>query len=159
MTIKVVIALSNMIMAKGVARLLEDDPDIEVDGILRVGADYLGKVRSLRPDIVLVDFLTLFNGFEDTKMIVGSKFVLLDTSCGKMNIKAAVLTKSISGVLPVNAQASYLNKAIKEVAAGGLFMDRQTAEDVLTAERKGSKSKAVPRIRSGKKRASSGFVV
>ncbi len=154
MIIRVAIALSNMILANGVARLLEDDPGIEVAGILRVGADYQRKVRSFRPDIVLVDFLTLFNGFDDTKSIVGTRFVLLDTSCGKMNIKAAVLTKNISGVLAVNAGPSYLNKALKEVAAGRLFLDKQTAEDILTTERKEPKSKAASRAISGKGRIS-----
>ncbi len=157
MVTRVMIALSNMILAKGVARLLEDDPGIEVESVLRVGADYLRKVRSSRPDVVLVDFLTLFNGFDDTKAIVGSKFILLDTSCGKMNVKAAVLTKSISGVLPVNAEPSYLNRAIKEVAAGGLFMDKQTADDVLTAERR--RGKTIPRTGFAKGRRSSKFVV
>ena len=157
MVTRVTIALSNMILAKGVARLLKDDPGIEVESVLRVGADYLRKVRSSRPDIVLVDFLTLYNGFDDTKAIVGSKFILLDTSCGKMNIKAAVLTKSISGVLPVNAEPLYLNRAIKEVAAGGFFMDKQMAEDVLTVERRGGK--ATPRTDFAKARRSSKFVV
>ena len=152
MVIRVAIALSNMILAKGVARLLEDDGSIEVCDILRVGSDYRRKVRSSRPDIVLVDFLTLFNGFDDTKAIVGAKFILLDTSCGKMNIKAAVLTKSISGVLSVNAEPSYLNKALKEVAAGRLFLDKQTAKDILTTERKAPKSKAAARAISGKGR-------
>ncbi|MEE9543701.1 MAG: hypothetical protein V3V95_07955, partial [Thermodesulfobacteriota bacterium] len=114
-------------------------------------------VRSSRPDIVLVDFLTLFNGFEDTKAIVGSKFILLDTSCGNMNIKAAVLTKSISGVLPVNAEPSYLSRAIKEVAQGGLFMDKQMAEEVLAVGHKGGK--AVSHAGFASERRLSKFVV
>jgi DNA-binding NarL/FixJ family response regulator len=152
MVIRVAIAFSSRIMAKGVARLLEDDPAIEVVDVLRVGADYPGRVRSLRPDIVLVDFLTLFNSFDETKSIVGTRFILFDTSCGKMNIKAAVLTKNISGVLAVNAEPSYLNKALKEVAAGRLFLDKQTAKDILTTERKAPKSKAAARAISGKGR-------
>jgi DNA-binding NarL/FixJ family response regulator len=159
MVIRVAIALSNMILAKGVARLLEDDGGIEVCGILRVGSDYRREVRSSRPDIVLVDFLTLFNGFDDTKAIVGTKFILLDTSCGKMNIKAAVLTKSISGVLPVNAEPSYLNKALKEVAAGRLFLDKQTAQDILTTRRKEPKGNVTVRAVSGKKHLPPKFVV
>ena len=159
MVTKVVIALSNMILAKGVARLLEDDPGIEVADILRVGSDYRRKIRSSRPDIVLVDFLTLFNGFDDTKAIVGTKFILLDTDCGRMNIKAAVLTKSISGVLSVNAEPSYLNKALKEVAAGRLFLDKQTARDILTTRHKEFKSNVAVRAIPGKKHISSKFVV
>jgi DNA-binding NarL/FixJ family response regulator len=141
MAIKVVIAFSNLIFAKGVARLLEDDPDIEVVDMLRAGSDCREKVGELMPDIVLVDFLTLFNGFEDTRATPPSRFILFDTACGKKNIKAAVLVKGISGVLSINAAPSYLNKAIKEVAKGKLFLDKQTTQDVLTSQREPRKQK------------------
>ncbi len=141
MVIKVVIAFSNLIFAKGVARLLEDDPDIEVVDVLRADSDCRERVRKLMPDIVLVDFLTLFNGFEDTRVKSPSKFILFDTTCGKKNIKAAVLAKGMSGVLSINALPSHLNKAIKEVAGGKLFLDKQTAQDVLTSQREPRKQK------------------
>ncbi len=156
MVIKVSIAFSNLIFAKGVASLLEDDSDIKVVDVLRVGSGCREKVRKLRPDIVLVDFLTLFNGFDNIRANPSTKFILFDTTCGKKNIKAAVLAKGISGVLPINALPSYLNKAIKEVAKGKLFLDKQTAHDVLTSQREPRKPKGATALLPPKTSRSSG---
>ncbi len=156
MAIKVVIAFSNLIFAKGVARLLEDDPDIKVVDVLRAGSDCREKVGDLMPDIVLVDFLTLFNGFEDTRATPPARYILFDTACGKKNIKAAVLAKGISGVLSINAAPPYLNKAIKEVADGKLFLDKQTTQDVLTSQHGPRKHKGAPALLPPKRSRSSG---
>lgn len=117
--IKVIIAFSNLLFAKGVSRLLEGEKDIEVAGELKVGTCYQEGVRLLKPDIVLVDLLTLYNGFKDTRAGGRMKFILFDTTCGKENITSALRIKGVSGVLQVNATSTSLKKAIRTIASKG----------------------------------------
>jgi DNA-binding NarL/FixJ family response regulator len=115
-TINVVIAFSNLLQALGIKKLLEGEQDIDVISVLNVGTGCQEKIRQLKPEIVLVDFLTLYNGFKGFKTKGKTKFILFDTTCGKENINSAIVTKGIKGVLPVNATLPSLKKAIRAVA-------------------------------------------
>ena len=115
MAIKVTIAFSNLLLANGICRLLEGDKDIKVIDVLKVGTRCHEKVRLLKPDVVLVDFLTLYNGFEETKTNGKTKFMLFDTTCGEKNLNSAILTKGVSAVVPANASLASLKKIIRAV--------------------------------------------
>ena len=125
MAINVTIAFSNLLLANGICKLLEGDKDIKVIDVLKVGTRCHEKVRLLKPDIVLVDFLTLYNGFEETKANGKVKFILFDTTCGEENINCAILKKGVSGVLPVNATLASLKKVIRTVSRGGFCLGKK----------------------------------
>lgn len=129
--IKVMLAFSNLLFSEGVCSLLEGSEDIKVIEIMRPGADPLPLMEVARPDVVLVDFTTLFNGFGELGH-EADKFILVDTSCGEDNIISAVLTKGLKGVLVSSSTPLLLKKAIREVANGEIWLDKIDVKNLLT---------------------------
>lgn len=131
MTVKVLIAFSNRLFSEGIRKLLEGTGDIQVAGTVEPGASPREAMESLRPDCVLVDFTTLFNGFGDDGPASG-RFILLDTRCGEENIVSAVLTKGLKGVLSAGSTPLLLKKAIRAVACGEIWLDKIEVKNILT---------------------------
>ena len=118
MSIKVVIAFSNNLFAEGIGRLLEDMEDVEVADVLKQGKKYPPrKLDSLAPDVIMVDFISLYNAFADVSTTKMKGFLLLDTDCGRDNIVSAILTKRVSGVLMGGATRAQLKDAVHAVAS------------------------------------------
>ncbi len=129
MAIKVMIAFSNILFSEGVGRLLDDEKDIAVSYLDFSDGDIYKKVKTSKPDVVLVDFTALYNNFEKGG---DNKFILFDTYCGEENIISAVLSKGIKGVIPGNTQASLLKKAIRSVAGGEVWFDKETVKNLIS---------------------------
>jgi DNA-binding NarL/FixJ family response regulator len=129
------IAFSNMLLSQGISRLLENEKGITVAKILDPGSKISSELwNSVKPDVVLVDFTTLYNGLTELEEFGADKkhpFILLDTNCGKDNIISAVLKKRVSGVLPGHSDLKHLCKAIKAVAKGDIWIDKATVKNLL----------------------------
>lgn len=129
MSIRVMVALSNNLFSEGVTRLLEDEEDLETDYIASGSELTSGDVES--HDVILTDFPTLYSAFHKLDPTGNSGFILLDTDCGKDNIISAIMAKNLRGVLLSQASLQLLKKAIRSVAAGGIWMDKATVKDLL----------------------------
>ncbi|OGP23649.1 MAG: hypothetical protein A2X99_12095 [Deltaproteobacteria bacterium GWB2_55_19] len=133
MVVKVMLAFGNMVFSEGVSRILEPERDVRVvEAVVPGEACTVEKLHSLSIDILLTDFTTLYNQFPDIES--GSRsfhIILLDTNCGRDNLVAAILKKKISGVLLGNSNPSLLVKAIKSVAKGEVWIDKQTFKNLL----------------------------
>lgn len=133
MAVKILLAFGNLVFSEGVARILEPERDVRVVEALVPGeACPVEKLQSLGIDILLTDFTTLYNQFPDIES--GPRpfhIVLLDTNCGRDNLVAAILKKKISGVLLSNSNPALLAKAIKSVAKGEVWIDKQTFKNLL----------------------------
>jgi CheY-like chemotaxis protein/anti-sigma regulatory factor (Ser/Thr protein kinase) len=69
--INVVIADDHPVLRHGLAKLLEEQPDIQVVGEAGDGRTVIELARKLKPDVVLMDVsLPVVNGFEATRQIV-----------------------------------------------------------------------------------------
>lgn len=130
MSIRVLAAFSNMLFSEGIRKLLEDSDEIKVE-IFKGGATPPGPLDAQRPDIVLVDFTTLYNIFPDAGPSNALRFILIDTNCGEENIISAVLTKGLKGVLVGNSTAPLLKKAIKAVSDGEIWLDKVNVKNLL----------------------------
>ena len=139
MGIRIAIAFSNMLFAEGVKRFFDTDKTIEVVDVLEAGANHDRRIRDKRPDVVLVDLLTLYNGFKDPYGKAG--FILFDTTCGEENITSAVISKGVSGVLNSNAGVASLKRAVRAVAGGELFLGKKVG-DGLQSRRVAARKKA-----------------
>ncbi len=131
MSVRVMVAFSNMILSEGVRRILEEDGQIEVAEVLKPGTRCgPEKLKKVNPDVVLVDFITLYNSFTgvDTDK---RGFILLDTDCGRENIVSAIISKGLSGVLLGNATPELLKKGVKSVARGEVWLDKFTVKNLL----------------------------
>lgn len=133
MVVKVMLAFGNTVFSEGVARILEPERDLKVSETLAPGElCEVEKLKSLGIDVLLTDFTTLYNQFPDIE--AGSRsfhIILLDTNCGRDNLVAAILKKKISGVLLSNSNPALLAKAIRSVAKGEVWIDKQTFKNLL----------------------------
>ncbi len=133
MDVKVMLAFGNMVFSEGVARILEPEKNINASEALVPGeVCEVEKLRSLGIDVLLTDFTTLYNQFPDIE--TGSRsfhIILLDTNCGRDNLVAAILKKKVSGVLLSNSNPALLVKAIRSVAKGEVWIDKQTFKNLL----------------------------
>lgn len=130
MAIKVMIAFSNILFSEGVGRLLDDEKDLSVSYIDFFDGDIYKKIKTSKPDVVLVDFTALYNNnFEKGGE---NKLILFDTCCGEENIISAVLSKGIKGVISENTPVSLLKKAIRSVATGQVWFDKETVKNLIS---------------------------
>lgn len=132
MSIKVMIAFSNVLFSEGICNILEDDDAIKIVDILKPGTECPPeKLESTNADVILVDLPTLYNAFRNIDAGKKNGFILLDTDCGKDNIVSAILTKKLKGVLLNHATPSLLKKAIHAVSNGEVWMDKSTIKTIL----------------------------
>lgn len=132
MAIKVMTAFSNMLFSEGVKKLLETAGDIKAVEILKLGSSPFKAIEAQKPDIILVDFTTLYNTFGGIGPAHNMKFILLDTCCGEENIISAVITKGLKGVLIGSSTTLLLKKAVRAVAEGEIWLDKVNVKNLLT---------------------------
>ena len=117
MSIKVLLAFSNLLFSKGIERLLDDDDGIEVVRTLR--PQWAADFKEDAPEVILADLISLYNYIDDARLEPGCRLILFDTECGKGNIASAIANKKVRAVLPQHATPEDLVRAIKTVADGG----------------------------------------
>lgn len=130
---QVVIAMSNILLSEGIARLIGSEKELSVSRILAPGKEYSNEeLQSLGSSVVITDFMTLHNSFPGLDEAVKKPpFILIDTDCGRENLVSAVLRKKINGVLLGDSSPELLIKAIKAVAKGDIWLDKQTFKNIL----------------------------
>jgi DNA-binding NarL/FixJ family response regulator len=84
-TVRVLIADDQTLFRVGLARLLEEDPRVQIVGQAGDGAEAVKLAGSLKPDVVLMDLkMPNLDGIEATRQIAASypgvKVLLLTTS-------------------------------------------------------------------------------
>jgi len=132
MTIKVLIAFSNRLFSEGVSLLVASDKNIEVVGILENSQIPYSVVETLSPDIILVDFTSLYNVFKNPFRSDNIKFILFDTACGEDNITSAIVTRDVKGLVLGDSPPELLTKAIQAVASGEVWLDKKTVKNIVT---------------------------
>ncbi len=131
MAVKVLLAFSNHIFSEGIARLLSDDSDIKTD-YLDSGTEKVKSLESYDADVVLLDFITLFNTFTDVMPTNKTSFLLVDTCCGDEIIVSAFLTSKVAGILMGDTDSELLRRAIHSVCNGEIWVDKKTVKNLLT---------------------------
>ena len=130
--IEVMVAFSNMLFSKGISKILENDKSIHVKEILKIGSNCTNEeLLRVNPDVVLVDFTTLYNSFPSQESVNNTKFILIDTECGRDNIVTAILKKNLKGVLLGDSTEEQLIKAIKAVVKDEIWIDKTTVKNLL----------------------------
>lgn len=119
----------------GLARLLAEDPRVEVVAQAEDGAEAVAKAASLRPDVVLMDIrMPKMDGLEATKQIIAAnpntKVVMLTTFDADTYVIQA-LQAGASGFVLKDSKPDAIISSILTVATGERVMASAVANRVL----------------------------
>jgi len=132
---RVLIVDDQTLFRTGLARLLDEDPRVEVVGQAVDGADALKKVAALKPDIVLMDLkMPNLDGVEATRRIVaehpGVKVLILSTFDADSYVLQA-LRAGASGYVLKDSQPQAVVSSVLAVISGERVMANAVANRVL----------------------------
>jgi DNA-binding NarL/FixJ family response regulator len=121
--IRVLVADDEQLVRAGLRMIIEAAEAIDVVGEAVDGADAVAKVRSLDPDVVLMDVqMPRLNGIDATRRILagarGRPRVVVLTTFSQSEIVYDALTAGASGFLLKDMPAEHLISGIRAVARG-----------------------------------------
>jgi DNA-binding NarL/FixJ family response regulator len=133
--IRVLITDDQTLFRSGLARLLEEDPRVQVVGQAVDGADAIKRVAALKPDVVLMDIkMPSLDGVEATRRITAEhpeiKVLVLTTFDADSYVLQA-LRSGASGYILKNSQPSAIVSSILAVVSGERVMASEVANRVL----------------------------
>lgn len=131
MSIRIVIADDHAVVRQGLRMFLLDDPEFDVIGEARNGAEALDLARQLQPDVVLMDLLMpVMDGITATghvrKECPGTEVIALTSVLEDASVVGAVRAGAI-GYLLKDTQADELIRSIKAAASGQVQLSPQAA--------------------------------
>jgi len=125
--IRVFLVDDHEVVRRGVAEVLEDDPDLTVAGEAGSVAEALARVPAVRPDVVLID-MRLPDGDgaalcrELRDRVPGLRCIVL-TSYSEQDALEAAIRSGASGFLLKQVRGPALVSAVRTVADGGTSFD------------------------------------
>lgn len=144
MTIRILIADDHSVVRQGLRMFLGADPELEIIGEARNGAEAVALARQLRPDVVLMDLLMpVMDGIVATAAIrqetPDTEVVALTSVLEDAAVIDAMRVGAI-GYLLKDTDAHELRRAIKAAASGQVQLSPQAAERLLREVRTPEKS-------------------
>lgn len=132
---RVLIADDQTLFRTGLARLLDEDPRVEVVGQAVDGADALKQAAALKPDVLLMDLkMPNLDGVEATRRMVseqpGVKVLILSTFDADSYVLKA-LGAGASGYVLKDSQPEAIVSSILAVISGERVMANAVANRVL----------------------------
>jgi len=132
---RILIADDQTLFRSGLARLLGEDPRVEIVGQASDGVDAVKQTTALKPDVVLMDLkMPNLDGIEATRKIVSEhpeiKVLVLTTFDADSYVLQA-LRAGASGYVLKNSQAAAIVSSILAVVAGERVMASAVANRVL----------------------------
>ncbi len=136
MSIRVLIADDHSVVRQGLRLFLGSDPELEIVGEARNGAEALELARSLAPDVVLMDLLMpVMDGIAATaairKEVPDTEVVAVTSILEQATVAEAVRAGAI-GYLLKDTESDALCRAIKAAAAGQVQLSPEAAACLLS---------------------------
>jgi two-component system, NarL family, response regulator NreC len=132
---KILLADDHNVLRKGLRRILEEQPDLEVVGEAADGREAVTLTNILRPDIVVMDIaMPLMNGLEATRQILlrhSELNVLILSMYSDENYVVQVLRAGARGYLLKDTAEEDLITAVRTVASGQPFFSPKIAKLLL----------------------------
>ena len=143
--IRVFLVDDHRIFLEGLVRLIQDHPFMKIIGTAGNGRAALREIRSLQPDVVLMDIsMPHLNGLEATRIITGAspktKVLILSMHESKEFLQRALDAGAI-GYLLKDSNADELFRAIEEAHQGNPYLSpclsRKLMYDYLEIRKRG----------------------
>lgn len=133
--IQVIIADDHAVVREGTRHILEQEPDIQVTGEAKDGAEAVALVEKLEPDVAIVDIsMPVMGGIEATERIKESRpetAVLILTSYDDDRYVFALLAAGAAGYLLKDVPSEDVVRAVRSVYAGEPVLHPAIAKKVL----------------------------
>ncbi|MUN08005.1 response regulator [Agromyces luteolus] len=139
MSVRVLIADDQDLVRAGLRMILDAQPDIEVVGEARDGAEAVALARELRPDVCLLDIrMPLMDGLEATRMLAGADVpdpfpVVVITTFDLDEYVYGALRAGARGFLLKNAGPTMLAEAVHAAARGDALIDPNVTVRLIEA--------------------------
>ncbi len=135
MPIRILIVDDHSVVRQGLRMFLSLDPELEVIGEASNGQEAIELVKTLKPDVVLMDILMpVMDGISATQIIRREYFdtevIALTSVLEDASVVNAVRAGAI-GYLLKDTQADELCRAIKAAAAGQVQLSPKAAERLM----------------------------
>jgi DNA-binding NarL/FixJ family response regulator len=135
MAVQVLIVDDHSVVRRGLRMFLEDDPDLEIVGEARDGAEAVAQAQALKPDVVLMDLvMPVMDGIAATGIIrqqlPDTEVIALTSVLEGASISGAVSAGAI-GYLLKDTRSDELCRAIKAAAAGQVQLSPGVAARLL----------------------------
>ena len=137
MRIKIFLADDHEVIREGLKTLLESQKDIEVIGYAANGRIAVKKIKSLEPDIVIMDIsMPEMDGIEVTRQIISpgvkTKVIIFSMHSSKEHVTRA-LQAGAHGYVAKESAGTEIIQAVKDVQAGKTFISPMIGETVINA--------------------------
>ncbi len=135
MTVRVLLAEDHLLVRAGIRALLGSLPGIEVVGEVTSGAEVMGAVETLSPDVALMDIsMPGMNGLEATRRLSDDHpevRVIIVSMHASEDYVARALKAGARGYLTKASAAQELERALSAVMAGGQYIDSHISRAAL----------------------------
>lgn len=132
--IKVLVVDDHDLVRTGISRMLSDDDSIEVIGEADSGESAIKMVRSLSPDVVLLDVnMPNIGGVETTKRLRqfdDNVKILAVSSVSSQPYPSMLLKAGVNGYITKGTPLPEMIKAIKKVHQGSKYFSSDVAEQL-----------------------------
>jgi two-component system response regulator NreC len=137
MAIRLVLADDHAVVREGVRALLEADPEFEVAGQARDGAELLDLVEQLQPDVVVLDLMMPgMGGLEVTRHLArrpcGPAVLILTMHDSEAYVIEA-MRSGAAGYALKQAPAGELARGVRTVASGARYLSPPLSDRALDA--------------------------
>jgi two-component system, NarL family, nitrate/nitrite response regulator NarL len=137
--VRILIADDHRIFRDGLRRLLEVEPDFEIVGEASDGRDAIAQVRSIEPDVLLLDLsMPGVDGLEALKGIAerpGATRTLLLTAAIEKPELVTALQLGARGLVLKDSATSVLLTGIRSVMRGEYWVGRESVPTLVDALR------------------------